>query len=183
MTYLPEAAPLTGGKWIPSAQLAPELHTFLPCTAPPHPHALHICVRVNKKAESALFSLRCKTEHLMTQCFLHVCLRKPCWLCEHWFWWLQINVSQWMNEPIWNPRIMRTSCMMVGIQALELLGYSGQAQSFFFLAVLGSFCGSQVLHWCTRAFSSCRGYSIKVSTWTYHCGGFSCCWAQALGPQ
>ena len=37
----------------------------------------------------------------------------------------------------------------------------------FFLAVLGLRC-------CAQAFSSC-------STWVAHCGGFSCCRAQALG--
>ena len=47
-----------------------------------------------------------------------------------------------------------------------------------FLAVLG-------LHCCTQAFSRCREQAL-LSHWgvkTSHCGGFSCCRAQALGAQ
>ena len=46
----------------------------------------------------------------------------------------------------------------------------------FFLAVLG-------LHCSTRAFSSwwCVGAALRCGAQASHCGGFSCCGAQALG--
>ena len=47
---------------------------------------------------------------------------------------------------------------------------------FYFLAALG-------LHCCVKAFSSCneQGPLSSCSPWISHCGGFSCCRAQALG--
>ena len=65
-----------------------------------------------------------------------------------------------------------------------LSGYLFQLHSFIyiyifiylFLAVLGLRC-------CMRAFSSCgeRGPTLRCSAQASHCGGFSCCGAQALG--
>ena len=48
----------------------------------------------------------------------------------------------------------------------------------FILAVLGLRC-------CAQAFSSCgeRGLLFIVVRGAYHCGGFSCCRAQALGTR
>ena len=47
---------------------------------------------------------------------------------------------------------------------------------YLFLAALGLQC-------CARAFSSCseRGATLHCGAWASHCGGFSCCGAQALG--
>ena len=47
---------------------------------------------------------------------------------------------------------------------------------YLFLAVLGPHC-------CSLAFSSCgeRGLLYRCGAWASHCGGFSCCGAQALG--
>ena len=44
------------------------------------------------------------------------------------------------------------------------------------MAVLG-------LHCCMQAFSSCGkwGVTLPCGEWAAHCGGFSCCGAQALG--
>ena len=49
---------------------------------------------------------------------------------------------------------------------------------FFFLAVLGLRC-------CVQAFSSCgeRGATLSCGAQPPHCGGFSCCGAQALGAR
>ena len=47
---------------------------------------------------------------------------------------------------------------------------------FSFLAALG-------LCWCSGAFSSCSewGATLGCSAWASHCGGLSCCRAQAVG--
>ena len=39
------------------------------------------------------------------------------------------------------------------------------------------------LHCCAQAFYSCgkQGATLRCSAWVSHCGGFSCCRAQALG--
>ena len=104
-----------------SAQLAPELHVLaLHCSSPPH--APHICVRVKQEGRVCLVQPQVQNWTSDDSVFCMYVWEKPYWLYEHWFWWLQVNVSQWVNEPIWNPWIMRTSCMMVGIQAFELRG-------------------------------------------------------------
>ena len=50
--------------------------------------------------------------------------------------------------------------------------------SCLLLAVLGLPC-------CVLAFSSCSKWGLLSSggVWASHCGGFSCCEAQALGTQ
>ena len=49
---------------------------------------------------------------------------------------------------------------------------------FLFLVVL-------YFHCCPQAFSSCGKWELFSScgAWTSHCGGFSCCEAQALGTR
>ena len=53
---------------------------------------------------------------------------------------------------------------------------------FFFLIL---FLAVLSLHCCTQAFSSCGewGATLRCSAPASHCGGFSCCRAQALGTQ
>ena len=45
-----------------------------------------------------------------------------------------------------------------------------------FLAALGLRC-------CVRAFSSWAGATLCCGSWAFHCSGFSCCGARALGTQ
>ena len=47
---------------------------------------------------------------------------------------------------------------------------------YLFLAVLGLCC-------CARAFSSCSERGLLFIVRASHCGGFSCCGAQALGTR
>jgi len=62
--------------------------------------------------------------------------------------------------------------VFITYQALEIQSYL----FFYFLAALG-------LHCSTRAFSSCseQGLLSSCGVRASHCGGFSCCRAQALG--
>ena len=58
--------------------------------------------------------------------------------------------------------------------------------SFFFLKLISLF--YFWLHWvfvAAQSFSSCseRGLLLSCGAWASHCGGFSCCRAQALGTQ
>ena len=68
------------------------------------------------------------------------------------------------------------SCMLLFFKKIFLM----YVCMYLFMAVLG-------LRFCARAFSSCgkwgRGATVRCGARASHCGGFSCCRAQALGAR